>query len=61
MRFCCERDMAWIFADALISRSGRNGGNTDFPVAEVKLIWRLARLLLRVSLVGQFADEILHV
>jgi hypothetical protein len=53
--------MAWIFADALISRSGRNGGNTDFPVAEVKLIWRLARLLLRVSLVGQFADEILHV
>jgi hypothetical protein len=44
--------MPGIFSDALVAGSGRNGGNADFPVAEVKLIWMLARLLLRISLVG---------
>ena len=47
-----------IFGAALIPRGGSNGGNSDFPVAEVKrmLVRRLAWLALTDVLVGQNGD-----
>jgi hypothetical protein len=52
-----------IFPAALIASGGRNSGNPDFPVAEVKrnmLIRRPERLALVAGLIDQFGSHILH-
>ena len=64
MQFDDHRRKSRTFDAALIARCGRNGGNPDFPIAELKrdvLVRRFAQLARVACLVVRYASHELHV